>query len=164
MNGRDRVVILKSPTLKWPTALTIDILESRLYWADSKLKSIITSDYNGENIRTIIHSREIIRHPFSMVVFEDKILLSDRDQVGKHVSNYSKFQPNIISMNRFDGSNVEVLFTRLKGPTAIRIYHKQIQREYLNRCTNHTCEQICVPVSSIGKSIFIPYFHLIFKV
>lgn len=72
-----------------------------------------------------------------MVVFEDRIFLSDRDQA------------NILSMNRFDGSDVEILFTRLQGPTSLRVYQEQLQPNQRNLCSNHTCSQLCLPMASM---------------
>ncbi|KAI6184989.1 hypothetical protein M3Y97_00656200 [Aphelenchoides bicaudatus] len=141
MNGQDRLTILKEPQLKRPTALTIDVLQQRLYWADSKLKSIMSADYYGQNIKTILHAHSIIRFPYSMVVFENQIFYSDRDQA------------NILSMNRFDGSDIQILFTRLPGPTSLRIYHEQLQPDQRNLCANLTCSQLCLPMAMLRATL-----------
>lgn len=54
-----------------------------------------------------------------------------------------------MSINRFDGSDLEILFTRLQGPTALRVYHKQLQPQQRNLCANHTCSQLCLPMTSM---------------
>ena len=48
MDGQDRQVIVHQNTT-WPNGLTIDYDEERLYWADAGVKTIESSDLDGEN-------------------------------------------------------------------------------------------------------------------
>lgn len=81
MDGKDRLEILSGNAIRWPNGLAVDILDRRLYWADAKLKTISSSDYYGHGVRTVLHSNEYLRHPFSLTVFEERLLWSDWDKV-----------------------------------------------------------------------------------
>jgi putative component of membrane protein insertase Oxa1/YidC/SpoIIIJ protein YidD len=58
-------------------------------------------------------------------------------------------------MNRFDGSDIQILFTRLPGPTSLRVYHEQLQPAQRNLCTtNRTCSQFCLPIAMMRKLLW----------
>lgn len=88
-------VIVKGDAIRWPNGLAIDILDKRLYWADAKTKQISSCDYWGNDIRTVLHSHQHLRHPFSLAVFEEKLYWTDWDQEG------------VLSVNKFDGGDVQ---------------------------------------------------------
>ncbi|KAI6193483.1 EGF-like domain-containing protein [Aphelenchoides besseyi] len=138
-DGEDRrqIITQEQPLLRWPTALTIDIVDRRIYWADVKAKAVVSANYYGEDVRVVMHSYTELGHPFSMSIFEDRLYLSDIDREG------------ILVMNKFDGSQMNVLLNGLPGPTSVRVFHDQLQLDQRNWCANHTCDHLCLPKARI---------------
>lgn len=132
MDGKNRMVIIKGNTIRWPNGLAVDILDKRIYWADAKTKQISSSDYWGNNIRTILHSHQYLRHPFSLAVFEERLYWTDWDQEG------------VLSVNKFHGGEVKKLMSGVTGPMTVRVYHEQAQPKHENKCEYSNCE-ICLP-------------------
>uniref|UniRef100_A0A914MTJ3 EGF-like domain-containing protein n=1 Tax=Meloidogyne incognita TaxID=6306 RepID=A0A914MTJ3_MELIC len=133
MDGKNRMVIIKGNTIRWPNGLAIDILDKRIYWADAKTKQISSSDYWGNNIRTILHSHQYLRHPFSLAVFEERLYWTDWDQEG------------VLSVNKFHGGEVKKLMSGVTGPMTVRVYHEQAQPKHENKCEFSKCQHICLP-------------------
>lgn len=50
MDGSKRKVVV-SRDLSWPVGLTFDLLDSRVYWADEKLRCIGSTSLDGENVK-----------------------------------------------------------------------------------------------------------------
>ncbi|CAJ0932226.1 unnamed protein product, partial [Mesorhabditis belari] len=145
MDGKNRTVIMQGEQVKWPNGLALDLLEKRVYWADAKVKSILSCDYYGNNIKTVLHSHSYLRHPFSLAVFEDRVYFTDWEHDG------------VISVNKFTGGDVQKLMGKVSTPMTVRIYHKQAQPEHSNKCSNEgesPCakERMCLPTGAIrGK-------------
>lgn len=77
MDGKDRVEVISGETVRWPNGLAVDIYDQRIYWADAKTKAISSCDYWGKDVRTILHSHEYLKHPFSLTVFEERLYWTD---------------------------------------------------------------------------------------
>ncbi|KAI6171894.1 Calcium binding EGF domain-containing protein [Aphelenchoides besseyi] len=133
MDGNDRVEVLSGDAVRWPNGLAVDILDQRLYWADAKMKMIQSCDYYGQHIRTVLHSHEHLRHPFSLTVFEERLYWTDWDKEG------------VLTVNKFRGDDVNILLSGISGPMTVRVYHKQAQPEHPNKCANHNCQHLCLP-------------------
>ncbi|KAF7637960.1 EGF-like domain-containing protein [Meloidogyne graminicola] len=133
MDGKDRRIIIKGNTIRWPNGLAVDILDKKIYWADAKTKQISSSDYWGDNVRTILHSHQYLRHPFSLAVFEERLYWTDWDQEG------------VLSVNKFHGGEVKKLMSGVTGPMTVRVYHEQAQPKHANKCKYSSCEHICLP-------------------
>lgn len=50
MDGSKRKVVV-SRNLSWPVSLAYDLLDSRVYWADEKLRCIGSASLDGNNIK-----------------------------------------------------------------------------------------------------------------
>lgn len=50
MDGSQRKVLV-SQDLSWPVSLAYDFLDSRVYWADEKLRCIGSASLEGEDIK-----------------------------------------------------------------------------------------------------------------
>lgn len=83
---------MSGDTIKWPNGLALDILEHRIYWADAKVKLIMSCDYWGNSVRLVLKSREYLKHPFSLTVFEERLYWTDWDHEGVLTAN--KFTGN----------------------------------------------------------------------
>ncbi|KAF1766393.1 hypothetical protein GCK72_006350 [Caenorhabditis remanei] len=133
MDGQHRVVIVEGDRVVWPNGLALDYVDKRVYWADAKIKSIFSCDYWGKNIKTVLHSHEYLRHPFSMAVFEDRLFYTDWEHDG------------VITVNKFTGADIQTVMEKVKSPMTVRIYHKQAQPKIQDKCENAACDHLCLP-------------------
>lgn len=86
MDGKNRRTLVKDD-IHWPNGLCLDWPNSRLYWVDAKLKRIESIRLDGTQ-RTIV-LRDVVKHPFSIAVFNDRIYWSDWDT--KSIQSSDKF-------------------------------------------------------------------------
>uniref|UniRef100_A0A0K0FDX8 EGF-like domain-containing protein n=1 Tax=Strongyloides venezuelensis TaxID=75913 RepID=A0A0K0FDX8_STRVS len=133
MDGNHRTIIASGEHIKWPNGLTLDILDKRIYFADAKIKSISSMDYWGNNLRTVIHSHEKLKHPFSLAVFEEKLYWSDWDRDG------------IVSANKFNGDEVTEVLRHVSTPMTVRIFHEAVQPDHPDKCQSNKCTGLCLP-------------------
>ena len=116
MNGESKEDIIKIYLIS-PTGLTIDYPNNKLFWLDSKMHRIESSDLDGKNRRAVPISG--LKHPFDIAVFGDKLYWSD--SILKIVS----------SANKFTGKNKTVLVSRENitsfVPKGISIHHSLSQ-------------------------------------
>lgn len=54
MDGTNRKVIIKQG-LGWPTSLTLDLIDWKLFWADGKLHCIGVSNLDGTEMKVLLH-------------------------------------------------------------------------------------------------------------
>ncbi|VDM94868.1 unnamed protein product [Thelazia callipaeda] len=133
MDGNNRTTIISGEMIKWPNGLALDILEQRLYWADAKVKLIMSCDYWGQDIRLVLRSHERVKHPFSLTVFEDRLYWTDWDHEG------------VLTANKFTGSDFKTVMNGVSGPMTVRVYHELAQPDHPNKCADHECEHMCLP-------------------
>ena len=55
----------------------------------------MTCDYNGQDIKLVLRSHDLLRHPFSLAVFEDRLYWTDWDSDG------------VVAANKYTGKEVE---------------------------------------------------------
>jgi len=77
MDGSNRSVIISSK-IYWPNGLTLDIVNQRVYFADSKLDFIDFCYYNGTGRQQVIAGSHYLLHPHSLTLFEDTLYWTDR--------------------------------------------------------------------------------------
>ena len=105
MDGSHRATIIKD-SVHWPNGITIDIAMNRVFWADAKLNIVGSADLDGANSRIVFYSKEKLKHPFSITVFEDMMYWSDWHK------------NTIFAANKFNGSDV-----RTVTPNMVRLGH-----------------------------------------
>lgn len=140
MDGNDRMTIITGEQIKWPNGLALDILEQRVYWADAKVKLIMSCDYWGQNVRLVLRSHEHLKHPFSLAVFEERLYWTDWDHEG------------VLTANKFTGSDFKTVMNGVSGPMTVRVYHELAQPDHPNKCFAHDCEHICLPRAHISPN------------
>lgn len=143
MDGTNRQVIVNNSELaQWPNGLAIDFLSERLYFADAKLKHIVSMDYHGHQTKFVLKSWRHLEHPFGLSVFEDRVYWSDWESKGVHYAN------------KFDGSSPTVVARFVSGSTSIRVYHEQAQQPAPNKCPGSKCAHLCLPASEWREQKF----------
>ena len=70
--GLERV---RQQQLGWPNGITIDYQADRLYWCDALLDRIQHSDFDGNDVQTIVG--RFLLHPFSLSVLNDHVYFTD---------------------------------------------------------------------------------------
>ena len=133
--------------LGWPNGLSLDYEEDRLYWCDALLDHIQHANLDGTDLKTI--SSRMIKHPFSLVVFGQKLFVTDWRLDA------------IIEMDKLNGGNDRIIekvaeTNRLYG---IKIFSKSAQKIIRNHpCTdNGGCKKFCfaLPSNKVGTYFFL---------
>ncbi|XP_069976835.1 very low-density lipoprotein receptor isoform X4 [Penaeus vannamei] len=141
MDGRFREPII-TEEIRWPNALTLDLVLRKIYWSDSKFHSIYSCDFDGSHRRVVLHSSEYLPHPFSITVFEDTMYWTD----------WSK--EAILRANKFTGQDVETIAHSHATPMTVHVYHSYRQPNGTNHCTplNGLCTHLCLPAPQKSPS------------
>ncbi|XP_063374859.1 low-density lipoprotein receptor-related protein 4 [Cydia amplana] len=136
MDGNNRKSVIVSQIF-WPNGLTIDYIESKIYWADAKHHVIESASFDGRNRRRI--TSKGLPHPFALTMFEDAIYWTDW-----HTKSIS-------TVNKRTGMGIQTVHAGLNAPIDIHSYHPLRQlRTYKNRCggNNGGCSHLCLPNSN----------------
>lgn len=133
MDGSNRKAIISGDKIQWPNGIALDIMDRHIFWADAKLKIIMTCDYDGQGVKLILRSHDLLRHPFSLAVFEDRLYWTDWDSDG------------VVAANKYNGKEVEKIMRGVSGPMTVRVYHEAVQPNHPNKCQNHDCHHLCLP-------------------
>ena len=112
-----------------------DYAGKRLYWVDAKLHVIASSDLEGQNRYVVLSSRQYIKHPFSITVFEDFVYWTDWETEAIHKTN------------KFTGNEVHNVAVNLYSPMDIHVYHPMRQPASPSACgaNNGGCSHLCLP-------------------
>jgi low-density lipoprotein receptor-related protein 1 (alpha-2-macroglobulin receptor) len=116
-----------------PNALTLDLNDKKIFWADARLDKIERADYDGKN--RVILSKSAPKHPFSIAVFEDFIFWSDWTLHG------------VLRANKYSGNDVIFIKRDIDHPMGIVVAQDQIKNCTNGLCAvlNGGCEDICLP-------------------
>ena len=77
LSGEDRKTLASSPNqqITWPNGITTDYVGKKIYWVDAKHDTIVSSDYDGTNIKSVRVRLNI--HPFSVAFYGSSLYWSD---------------------------------------------------------------------------------------
>ncbi|KAG7204450.1 hypothetical protein KM043_004885 [Ampulex compressa] len=121
---------LVSKNLGWPNGLAIDYPNKRLYWIDAKWKMVETIRLDGSDRNSILH--DVVRQPFSLAVFEDKLYWSD-------------WSSNTVQVcDKFTGKNSKILIHENSTIYGLHIYHSVLKPKMPNPCNSRPCSQLCL--------------------
>nr|XP_034317566.1 low-density lipoprotein receptor-related protein 2 isoform X5 [Crassostrea gigas] len=138
LDGRDRVVIVHRG-LSRVLALTVDLDNKKLYWADYGRQTLEGCDYDGANRRVIRRTNQI---SMTSLAYHQNMLVA--------VSVGSK------SMLAVDISSGSLLYSRTflsAKPYAITVYDNESIRSFSNPCRTFNCEHICLNARSGPKCL-----------
>ena len=76
MDGDNRSTLIKRG-LYWPTGLTLDDANNRLYWVDAWFHSLEYYDLERHTITTLLQDKSILSRPFGLALLEDNIYWTD---------------------------------------------------------------------------------------
>ena len=141
--------------IEWPVSLSIDPIAEKLYWSDSKRKSISCADFQGRK-RKVVHVFSDLR-PHFIAIFGDFIFVTlYRSNGVVRINKFSNFffdkaQPNPLLLRglpistRFSPTNhFEWIIRSLSRPSPILILHPSMPQN-----KSHNCEW-CTDSSSSG--------------
>ena len=108
-------VVIVSYNIAWPNGLTIDLVETRLYWSDAKLGYIHSCDYFGES-RTVVTDTGI-HHPFSLTLYNEVLYWTDWETSSVQFYNTTSGDRGVAE--RFNGARVNGIraFMESRQPT-----------------------------------------------
>ncbi|KYN07112.1 Vitellogenin receptor, partial [Cyphomyrmex costatus] len=117
--------------LKAPRSLTIDYPTNRLYWVDMKLKRIESIRLDGTDRRLVLHA--MIRNPFSMAIFENKLYWSEWES------------KSIEFCNKFTGKDWNILHSNQRlSHYSLHIDQSSIKPKIDNPCYSNPCSELCM--------------------
>ncbi|XP_013175419.1 PREDICTED: low-density lipoprotein receptor-related protein 4 isoform X2 [Papilio xuthus] len=143
MDGKRRRSIIFD-NIFWPNGLTIDYVESKIYWADARHHVIEKASFDGKDRKRVTNKG--LPHPFALTVFEDAVYWTDW-----HTKSIS-------TVNKYTGKGIQTVHASPTAPMDIHSYHPMRQiRTYRNRCGNDNggCSHLCLP-NSIDYSCRCP--------
>ncbi|XP_059204349.1 low density lipoprotein receptor a [Centropristis striata] len=138
LNGGDRNPLV-TDNIEWPNGITLDLLNQRLYWVDSKLHTLSSIDVQGGGRRTLIIDEHKLAHPLGLTVFEERVFWTD-------VSNNA-----ILSANRLTGGDITSVAEHLSSPEDIILYHNLKQPAGRDWCQVSGCEFMCLAAPQVGR-------------
>uniref|UniRef100_A0A8C8DGT3 Low density lipoprotein receptor a n=1 Tax=Oryzias sinensis TaxID=183150 RepID=A0A8C8DGT3_9TELE len=140
LNGGGRSALV-TDSIVWPNGITLDLLNQRLYWVDSKLHTLSSIDVQGGGRRTLIIDEHKLAHPLGLTVFEERVFWTD---VGNNA---------IFSANRLTGEDTRPVAEHLHSPEDIILYHNLKQpsgRDWCNTSRSY-CDFMCLAAPQVGS-------------
>ncbi|KAK7077183.1 hypothetical protein SK128_005537, partial [Halocaridina rubra] len=134
LDGYNRTPIVETPHVYWPNGITIDHPNNHIYWCDGKLNTISRANLDGSQLEVILFSTSVLRLPYSITVFEDRLYWTD----WFHMAMYSA--------NKFTGEGIKNISAGhlIDVPKSIHVYHEYRQPSGENVCATQQCSHICV--------------------
>lgn len=92
--------VIVDNNIKWPNGLAIDRIEGRLYWNDAKVLTIESSDFNGEDRRTVLNQ---VPYPYGIVIVEQHIYWTDWKTKALHRADKTNGKDQLIIRENLEG-------------------------------------------------------------
>ncbi|XP_043066692.1 low-density lipoprotein receptor-related protein 1 isoform X1 [Drosophila bipectinata] len=118
--------------IKMPNALTLDLEQQKLYWADARLDKIERANYDGSHRVVLAHSTP--KHAFAMAVYGDLLFWTDW------------VLHAVVRANKFTGTDVLFLREHVTRPMGIVAVQNSSVNCDSNQCKilNGLCEDVCI--------------------
>eukprot|EP00794_Sanderia_malayensis_P013760 gene13760-15199_t len=148
MDGTGRRVVVSQEIL-YPGSLVIDKVEQRLYWSDTGLHRIESSNFNGSN-RRILHVGKSaptliayigkeIRTPYGLAIHGSQIYWTDERSRG------------LFSSDKRIGGEINLITRFLEKPSQVIIYSNKTKKE-LKKVFTFSHAQICLQTCRVTVS------------
>ncbi|XP_061184425.1 low-density lipoprotein receptor-related protein 2-like [Saccostrea echinata] len=138
MNGDNRTVIVHTG-LKRVLSLSVDVINSLLYWADYGRHTVEVSDYYGLNRKVLRRSNNV---PATGLHFYEGML---------HV--VSSGARAMFGVDAASGTQLYSLRMNTAQPYAVHVYDAETSKEYIDPCTSRSCQHICVNTPEGAKCL-----------
>ncbi len=135
-DGSERT-ILTDKNIKYPEVLTIDLVLKKVIWFDRHLNTFSFIDFDGNNFLTFgtFKSRGV---KFFIDIFD-------------HHLYWTEYHKNSIFKTKL-GVNVTKLDYLITSQTnkleSFKIIDPSLQPNSTNRCINHNCSHLCIPINN----------------
>lgn len=142
MDGSNRTTIV-SKHLERPNGLAVDYAGNRLYFVDSKLKTMETVMFDGSGRKILID--EGLMQPFGVYVYDQKVFWTDSK------SN------SVESADKATGRNRQVLIANVTDLMDVRVFHRD-RKTISNHCSisNGDCSHMCLLHPQTGYKCACP--------
>ncbi|XP_075157166.1 putative vitellogenin receptor yl isoform X2 [Haematobia irritans] len=120
---------LVTDKIHWPNGVALDMHSDRVYWVDAKLATIESVRTDGSDRRIVLE--DILKHPYGLAIFEEKIYWSDWGTKSIH------------SCNKFTGKDHKIV-TKDRTIYALHIYHSAKQPKIAHACERARCSHLCL--------------------
>ncbi|XP_058975127.1 putative vitellogenin receptor [Musca domestica] len=128
MDGTNSIRLV-TDKIHWPNGVALDMYNDRVYWVDAKLATIESVRSDGKDRRTVLE--DILKHPYGLAIFEDKLYWSDWGTKSIH------------SCNKFTGKDHKII-TKDRTIYAVHIYHSSKQKKVAHECERARCSHLCL--------------------
>ena len=130
MDGKNLRNIMTN--VPWINGVAVDVAMDRIYLAEAKDDHLLSCDLDGGDARTLL--RGIVKHPFSLAVFEDTLYWSDWES------------KEIQSCNKYTGKNKTTLVKGLSQyPMGVSVHHPVVHPlDEWNTCQFAGCSHLCL--------------------
>jgi hypothetical protein len=128
--------ILRDKSIGFPSALTIDLVMKKVIWIDNYLNTFSSIDFEGNNFLTFgTYKRSGLS--FFMDIFDDYIFWNDY--------NGTSIFKTKLGVNQ---TQTDYLITSETNILAVfKIIDSSLQPNSSNRCINHNCSHLCIPIN-----------------
>uniref|UniRef100_A0A0K2T8A8 EGF-like domain-containing protein n=1 Tax=Lepeophtheirus salmonis TaxID=72036 RepID=A0A0K2T8A8_LEPSM len=144
LDGSSRRIITDKKTV-YPHGITVDFVKKRIYWVDTYLNSVESTDYNGNN-RKMISVSTPLQGLFGLDLFENIIYATSR-------RNNSVIRINLSPTE----NRSEAMIGGLTRPSGLKVFHRM--RQPLNHTKTLSdgsiahpcisldpCHHLCIPI------------------
>jgi len=88
LDGSNRRVLVNE-TIFFTTGLTLDYLEKKVYWCDSRLDTIERMDYDGKNRVILLDSKSGLENPQGIAFYQKQLFWIDATSDGGTLNRVS---------------------------------------------------------------------------
>lgn len=141
MDGSARTKLVEHKIV-FPFGVAVDMPKEQVYWVDTYLDVVERINYDGSG-RTTVFRGVAVRHLYGITVFE------------QHLYVTSWHSNSVVSLHKYNRSDVRTIKANLTRPFSIHVYHRQRKPDVEHPCAvnNGNCEHLCIPLNERGKNV-----------
>ncbi|XP_046609747.1 low-density lipoprotein receptor-related protein 2 isoform X1 [Neodiprion virginianus] len=145
MDGTSAFPIVSEAAYK-VSGVAVDIIASRVYWCDSLLDYIETTDYMG-NGRVMVLRGNHVPSPMRLTLFENRIFWTDSTK------------QSVMSVDKTQGNySIQSIF-KARDTKGLKALHPLVQTAVPNPCGNNNggCQHMCIVTAAGGRESGLGY-------